>query len=459
MRWVSMLLVVACGGSPEPASAPAPAVDPGIEQPDLALLLVAGLRSSAVGADGASEALAAQLPTPSADSASLYVQSSVPFSSVGSILTGRYPGAIPLCNRLLASAHKKTESQQAWCARIPDGVHTAAGMLGIYGYKSLLVSSRFPGADALAAGYTAHVEVDAWSEVPEAVSGWWSEAGDGPRFVTVLLGDDATTVLGQAGLARFPEHRLQWLETVSRDVARVTLDPAEVRAQYRAGAGAAGQVLGSVLGTVRGGATRPAYAIVASTSGMSLDERSGFGDAPVPLLTDNIVLDRTLRVPMWVYGPSATRIGAARILQGLDILPTLADWAGAVVPAGAAGRPISSGSGDEAYAEFGDMIALRSGAHLLVFRCSLHNSTALDPAITEQLRAPISSVPRGHYALYDVTEDPLQARNLRLAQPETVARLRARMLEIRTGAAAPPAGTLTPQRLWDLRMAPSEGYW
>ena len=105
------------------------------------------------------------------------------------------------------------------------------------------------------------------------------------------------------------------------------------------------------------------------------------------------------------------------------------------------------------------MIALRRGEFLLVFRCSLHNSTALDPTVTEQLKAPLASVPPGHYALYDVVKDPLQTQNLRASHPAKIAELRARMLAIRTGAAAPPAGTLTPQRLWALRMAPSDGYW
>jgi arylsulfatase A-like enzyme len=431
------------------------------DAPDLALLLVAGLRTDTQGTDGATAALRQALPQPSIEYDQLYTQSSAPFSSVGSILTGRYPGAIPLCNRLLSGEHKKTEAQQAWCARLPDGIHTLAGMLGIYGYKSLLVSADFPGAQALSLGFSHHAEVGSWSEVAQEVEGWWAANADGPRLVVVLLGDGAKTVLGQPALQRFPEHRLQWLETVTPDVARVDLDPAEVRVAYKAGATAAGKVFGGVLSTVRGGQVRPAWSFVGSTSGMSLDERTGFGDAPVPLLTDNILLDRTLRVPLLVYGPEPGSRVSSEPVEGIDILATMASLAGAVTPAGASGTNLlnPAGRSGEAYAEFGDMIALRKGQYLLVFRCSLHNSTSLDPTITEQLQAPLESVPMGHYALYDVRVDPMQTKNLRRQAPEQVASMRKRMLAIRTGAAGVPAGTITPQRLWALRMAPSEGYW
>ena len=458
--WACVLL--GCGAESQPDAVAPAAKAATADAPDLSLLLVAGLRSEPSGTGGAAAAFLRGLPDTKVVFEDLYSQSPAPFSSVGSILTGRYPGAIPLCNRLLAGEHKKTESQQAWCAEIPEGVHTAAGILGLYGYRSLLVSSNFPGAQALSAGFSHHADVGQWSDVQSQVDSWWVENAQAPRFVVVLLGDGADTVLSRTSLKRFPEHRLQWLETVTPDVARVEVDPAEVRAAYTAGAEHAASIFSRVLATTNGGVERRSWALVGSTSGMSLDERSGFGDAPVPLLTDNILLDRTVRVPLAVIGPEAVEgVDAAARVQGIDILPTLAALAGAVVPAGVTGKTLLAerSASHDAYAEFGDMIALRRGDHLLVFRCSLHNSTALDPTVTEQLLAPLETVPLGHYALYNLAEDPLQMKNLRRQHPDVVASMRQGMVAIRTGAAAVPAGTITPQRLWALRMASSDGYW
>jgi hypothetical protein len=461
MRTLLFLFLTACSTGPESASTPSPVQPASAEAPDLGLLLVAGLRSDTAASGGGAQAFLDAMPSPRVHLEQLYTQSSAPFSSVASMLTGRYPGAIPICNRLLSGEHEKTEAQQAWCARIPPEVHTLPSVLGVYGYRSLLVSADFPGASALAVGFDAHLEVDSWTDVQSSVDSWWSADPGRPRFVVVLLGDGAKTVLGRSSLQRFPEHRLQWLETVTPNVAKVELDSEQVAADYRAGAAEAGRVLSGVLKTVRGGTSRPSWALVGSTSGMSLDERTGFGDAPVPLLTDNILLDRTLRVPLLMYGSPLEQQTVSTPAQAVDILPTLVELAGGVAPAGTVGqslRQLSTLSG-EAYSEFGDMISLRRGQHLLVFRCSLHNSTALDPTVTEQLKAPLSTVPAGHYALYNVVEDPLQQHNLRASQPQRVSAMRERMVSIRTGLAAPPTGTLTPQRLWALRMAPSEGYW
>ena len=60
---------------------------------------------------------------------------------------------------------------------------------------------------------------------------------------------------------------------------------------------------------------------------------------------------------------------------------------------------------------------------------------------------------------YDVASDPLQRTNLRQTDPERFRAMRTRMIKLRTTVAAVPAEEMSPERLWELRMAPSDGYW
>jgi hypothetical protein len=86
-----------------------------------------------------------------------------------------------------------------------------------------------------------------------------------------------------------------------------------------------------------------------------------------------------------------------------------------------------------------------------------HNGTALDPEVTDFLvKAPEVGAFR---QLHDVMADPLQEHDLATERPEDLATLHRLLVEIRTGVAAAPEGSLTVQRLWELRMTRSEGYW
>ena len=130
-----------------------------------------------------------------------------------------------------------------------------------------------------------------------------------------------------------------------------------------------------------------------------------------------------------------------------------------VAPAGLHGTDLRSPVAGTGYAEFGDMLAVRDGVHLLTFRCTQHNATSIDPGITQALLNPQTATPPDFFSLYDVASDPLQRTNLRQTDPERFRSMRKRMIELRTTVAAVPAEEMSPERLWELRMAPSDGYW
>jgi hypothetical protein len=226
---------------------------------------------------------------------------------------------------------------------------------------------------------------------------------------------------------------------------------------YTEAAGRAGTSLGGLLASL--GQARPRWSVVGSTNGMSLTERGGFFDAQVPLLQNNILVDRSIRVPMLLSGPGMQSGQSDAIVQMVDVFPTLAAVAGAVAPAGQPGVDLRTAKGGAAYAEFGDMLSLRQEDDLLVFRCTQHNATSIDPGLTRVLTDPQQASPGQFYSLYNVREDPMQNQNVLGNSLTEFERLHKEMIQLRTGVAAVPSEAITPERLWSLRMAPSDGYW
>lgn len=465
MRWAVLLWFFQVFGCSEPVTthvqhAPVDAVS-ATDAPDLALLLVTGLRA---GDDGAADAFWAAVGQPELQRfGQAYAQASGPFTSLGSLLTGRYVGAIPMCGQLLTGDRSGNRDQQAWCAKIPPNRPTLAEVLGIYGYESALFTVDLPGSEALSRGFDRHQSLDEWAEGTAAAGEWWRASGDKPRLLVLVLGDAGGDILGQDALPRFPEQKLQWLEGVHPDISQVSFDPETVRAAYRKGAAGAGALLGKALKVVQGESRRDSWSFVGSLGGVNLTSRSGFSGSPVPLLTDNLLLDRTVHVPLALFGSRTLDVSAqaAGLVELVDLFPTLMSMAGAVAPAGLAGSDLRKASPEEAiaYAEFGDMLFLRRGRRAITFRCTLHNATSLDPGITSRLLDDQAALGPELYALHDVVTDPMQRHELRGEQPAVFDAMRKRLISLRTGAAAIPKGEVSPERLWQLRMAPSDGYW
>ncbi len=455
MRWWWCLMLLACGGGEGPA-VQGPVNAPRTASPDVVIALVTGLRED--GASGASDAFFDASGIEGKRFTSAYAQSPSPFASLGSMFTGRYVAAVPMCGLMLAGDRVHTDAQQPWCASVPSDRRTLAEVFGIYGYKTAFVTGALAGGQRLGHGFGHQAHEDSWTAATEAAGRWWADNEGTARLLVVVLSDGEGNILGDPALPRFPERKYQWLEPLDPRIGKLKLDAESITSSYREASTNAGKVLGTMLERLGPSADR--LAVLGSTNGMSLSERGGFHESAVPLLTNNLLVDRAVRVPLMLSGPGIAAEVDDAVVELVDVFPTLAEAVGAVPPAGVAGESLAKiADGRRAYAEFGDMLFLRNGDHALTFRCTQHNATSIDPGLTETLTDPSSARPAEFYSLYDVVSDPMQERNLRSAIPEVFADLRKAMIAMRTGEAAVPEDVMTPERLWALRMAPSDGYW
>ena len=451
LMWVSL---IGCGESPSSSAPAGPAVD-AAEGADIVVTLVTGVRSDPTAATDESFLNATGLTGTRFVNA--YAQSPSGFASLGSLLTGRYVGAIPMCGLLLEGDRVHTDDQQAWCAQIPEKQNTLAKVLGLYGYRTGFFTADLASAKRLEHGFDSSEHHSKWSDAVDGAAAWWAKDSSKPRLLVLVLSDDEGDILQSPALPRFPERKYQWLEPLDPRVGKVSLDSASVAKAYADAAVRAGTTISSLLTKLDG--TRPRWTIAGSTNGMSLTERGGFYASAVPLLTNNLLVDRAVRVPLLLAGPGQEEVDDASIVELVDIFPTLMGIANAIAPAGQPGSDLRKPVSGTAYAEFGDMLSVRHESNFLVFRCTQHNATSIDPGLTRVLQDFNSARPPEFYSLYNVVDDPMQEHNLRQSDEPTFVGMRKRMIELRTGAAAVPDDAITPERLWALRMAPSDGYW
>jgi len=474
-RAVALLIALAgCGGGGGGGGgAKAPAVtDAPAGAPDLLLLLVGGLRADPAGQPGAAAAFFKEIPgAPTVEFTAAYAQSASPFISLGTILTGRYASAIPMCGTFVGGAGGSTEGR-AWCADIPADRHTLPEILGLYGYRTALVTGGSPEMEVLADEFQAWIDVPNegadegvdWETLGEKALAWWGEDGSRPRLM-VVLADDLTRdavprMQGELGAGkRFRRGMAGVYEDLPEE------DRQKVASIYRGAAADAGRRLGELLtGVSAAGSSRPWQAFVGSTNGVNLLETTGFTQEPVYPFDAGMVLDRTVHVPLAVYAQGSG--GAPRRVDGpcelRSLFATAIRLGGGEVPAGMPAVDLLAAgyTGDaRVYTEFGDMLGLRKGKHMVVFRGFLHDGNTLDPELDRRLNDPAMVREPDHYVMHDVVGDPYQANDLLQAEKETFLQLRDELIEVRTTHAAVPAEALTPERLWELRMSPSQGYW
>lgn len=180
--------------------------------------------------------------------------------------------------------------------------------------------------------------------------------------------------------------------------------------------------------------------------------------------------EATLHVPLHLFG-SAVREGAAIAppVELRAVLPTVLARAGAVLPVGV--EPLDLLSDDPtawgeglAYAEVGDMFALRKGGWLLRYRAMIDRGSALNPDLTTFLQHPLaqdrpSEDDARFYSLFDPTEASGHLREHSKREWPTVLALRDAMIAVRTGPAASAPQALDPAHLLELRMTAAQGYW
>lgn len=443
--------------------------EPPEAQPDLILVAVAGLRAGQF--DGAEAAFLGGLerePTHRFEAA--YTQSLAPLTSLASLLSGRYPSAIPFCG---LHGREVEPAQRLWCASLPGDRHYLPGVLSTYGYRTAMFSAGLPGADVVQGLFedgdalSGPGEAVPWEELEAGAAKWWAAAEGSPRLLVL--------VVAEMELEAHPELApVEGAQRVTDETGRSrrVIDPAVAVPAYVEVAGKVGEGVGSVLdGLGQGRGDPPRWIALTSLHGMSVGELTGTADASdgqirwqLGHLAHHVVLERTVHVPLNLIGPGG---GGSPVVEEsptelVDLYPTFLELGGAAAAAGLPGTSLLGASpevdeGSHAYVEFGDMLALRKGQDLLTFRAYTPNLTAMDPALTERLE--FESVDAEKYSLFRVTGDPLQERNLVHHEWEITLECRSQLASIRRGAGAPPADSLRPERIQELRRHAREGYW
>ncbi len=479
---IAAALVLAGCGVPEappaePISAETSRNEASPDAPDLLLVLVAGARADLGGAGALGPLIRQTLDARGVSMfASAYAQSPSPFVSLGSVLTGRYPTAVPMCG--LPDLDAPVE-QRPWCATLPEQRHSLPEVLALYGYRTTLLYANLPAADVFEGRFQQAVDLtvspeDArtdWERLHREAAAFWRQPGDQPRLLVVVVADmqvfqrpDLAAMTGWSGqVSQLVEPMLAQRPELAQRVTGPA-DPQQLyRAYEQAAQGLAAGIRG-LLATTAAEARRPRWVVVAGSTGINLGEAGG-GAAEHPTWGANpLLLQRTVHVPLLIIppDPETPPRDIKQPVELVDLFPTLARLAGAVPPAGLPGQdlllePFPDDVMAWSYAAHGDMLALRQGSLLYSVRGMFHNGTALDPEVTDFLvKAPEVGAFR---QLHDVMADPLQEHDLALERPEDLATLHRLLVEIRTGVAAAPEGSLTVQRLWELRMTRSEGYW
>ncbi len=419
---------------------------PPAARPDLVLVLEQGLRVDLGGAASGEAAFFGAAPQkPALRFTRAFTASVSPFVATVSALTGRYPSAIPICSWGMGA------ETAPWCAAIPADAPTLPEVLGLYGYATALFGTApsFHEHATLDAEFTEAHQVPGSPALPatvDAALAWWSAHADQPRLLVVtddLMHELRDKVAGSGGADGFSAQALH-----------------DLASRYVRIAGERGAEIGRLVSGTVGGGPRPAYAFVTSGTGLNLGERTGTPSLPnVPLHRD-VVLERTMHVPLAVYASGAGEtLTVPEVVELLDLVPTLARLGGAIPPANLVGVDLLANKHDPArvaYAEFGDMFAVRSATHLLLARVWQHGGTTLDPELTKRVleaRPGITS-----FGLHEVEHDPFQQDDLLGAEAALGLDLYRKLLAIRQGPGAPPPDALTPERIEALRTSGTISY-
>ncbi len=467
------LLVVGCGSPVQEAPQPGPAAPVAATtletQPDIVVFLASGWRADASDAQGAEAALYESFGgATSVRFANAYAQTPNPFTSLGSLLTGRYPSAIPMCGLADLVGHADT-----WCARLPAERDTIPRVLALYGYRTAIAVEGVPAHERLHGGFQHVVELEpagatSTLELVDGVRPWWQGDPRRPRLLMVVLDDLLLhlrpDLVPGPEWATDPPRGLRPLVAKDPDLFRklAGADSDALRQVQEFDAARVGAQLAGLLAVLADGEERPLVTVLGSLCGEDLGETGGSAGISPTFGADRLVLDRTIHVPLAIFGAGGQPRTVAQPVELVDVFPTLASLAGAVTPAGLPGQDLLASDFEEdpkatAYVEHGDMLALRQGPWLFTFRGMLHHGSSLDPALTTSLvnmrTRPVFST------LHQVVEDPHQTIDRFDAEAAVVGRMGTILEAMRKGVAAAPPGEMTPKRLWELRMTEAEGYW
>ena len=172
-------------GSPEPTTAP----------PDLILVLIPGLRADQGGDIHAAGAVLAPFEDQiRLNATSAYAQTTSAQVSLGSLLVGMYPSAIPLCG---STTLQPSDQKTNWCEQIPTHRATLPKVLRAYGYRTAFFSTHLTRSDLMSAHFDATHDLSVsssdhttpWAALGTSIQQWWESEALHPRFMVIVLSD------------------------------------------------------------------------------------------------------------------------------------------------------------------------------------------------------------------------------------------------------------------------------
>lgn len=427
-------------------------------QPDMLVVLLPTLSADPSGMPGAEAALMASFADqPVRSFTRAYSQSISPHTSLGSFLSGLYPSAMPLCG--FADFDATSLDAQPWCASLPQERALLPQALEAYGWRSLFLHTSFLEQDAYDGRFGQQLAfltsewgyATPWPSLEVSVLEWWGQSDD-PRLLVLQLADLASALPTNAGSSR-------------------PSGSAAAPASFQDTAAVLGTQLASLVQRLERSSHRPLVVVLTSPHGYRHDPVEQRWNHLTQLMAPALLEERTLHVPLHFVG-SAVQHGATHdeIVELRAVLPTLLGQAGVALPASVEPRdllsddPADHGDGT-AYAEVGDMLSLARGRWLLRFRTMVHHGTALSADLTAFLQHPPGDAETGKnagrsfYWLQDLQDQSWPPRDASVPQWEQVLALRDALIAVRAGPAAPHERAMDPQRLLELRMTASDGYW
>jgi arylsulfatase A-like enzyme len=413
-----LVLMLSCGGGT--AVDEAPAGLPAGPHP-MIVLAVDGLRADALGCYGGPAATPA-LDALAAESLRFewaFAQAPEMLPSLGAALSGLYPTS----NGLRAPGDL-----------LQPAAETLAEALGGAGLRTVAFVEGPPGgADyGLAQGFDSYQVVQA----PGAEAMAWLDGHAGEPFLLLVAGwgsralEDAARLLGPDGA--IPGERVAEVLASRGGDDELLFDADEmvrVRDWYAARVQVIDGFVGELVDRLRElGLDERATLVVMGSNGFALQEH---GD----LLGETVYAAAT-RVPLLVRLPGGQRAGTvSRIVELVDLMPTLLELAGAAPPAaiqGASLLPVADGTAPPPFIAFGEGPG-RGGQRFVALAGYRAVATGPDAALE----------------LFHTEADPLELEDVAAAEPDKAAKLAA---DLEAWAKMIAAASLDPELRTDAEL-------
>ena len=349
----------------------------------------------------------------------------------------------PSLTSMLTGLRPRTTNVRAPGELLAKGVPTLASVLRDAGYATGAFLANFcnPGVKLFETG-----RCGSDTSMAEAASAWLAERGSGPFLLWLHLMAPHAPYRPPAAFDRFGDPGYHGAVDGSTPLLHAAylegraLDPAD---RARAVSLYDGEVLfadylvGELLGQLkRSGLARDTIVVFTADHGEDLGEHNHYWEH------DCSIYDSALHIPLLLRLPDGRSAGTsrARIVENVDLLPTLLDLVGVASPTGVEGRSLvpwlaqdEPGADGVAVAEVygreqgGEILSLRTDRYRYVYNAN---------GVAPQCSPNGSRYPIGVEQLFDLAADPGETRDRAGELPAVAADLRRTLLE-RYGARGP----------------------